>query len=87
MILTYVLAELGHALICQLKIKINKSSFEDALVGNSESSTRNAPINGTSVYVKHPNLVKGMSFEKPPKNVDETIKITIVPTAFKIGQR
>ena len=37
----YVLAELGYILICQVKEKEKKSSFENALVEKSETSTRN----------------------------------------------
>ena len=37
----YVLTELGYVLICQVKEKEKKYSFENALVEKSESSTRN----------------------------------------------
>ena len=37
----YVLAELGYALVCQVKEKRKKCSFEIALVEKSESSNRN----------------------------------------------
>ena len=37
----YVLTELGYILICQVKEKEKKCSFENALVEKSESSTRN----------------------------------------------
>ena len=37
----YVLTELGYVLICQVKEKEKKNSFENALVEKSESSTRN----------------------------------------------
>ena len=37
----YVLTKLGYVLICQVKEKVKKSSFENALVEKSESSTRN----------------------------------------------
>ena len=37
----YVLTELGYVLICQVKEKEKKCSFENALVEKSESSTRN----------------------------------------------
>ena len=37
----YVLTELGYVLICQVKGKGKKCSFENALVEKSESSTRN----------------------------------------------
>ena len=37
----YVLTELGYVLICQIKEKEKKCSFENALVEKSESSTRN----------------------------------------------
>ena len=37
----YVLTELGYVLICQVKEKGKKCSFENALVEKSESSTRN----------------------------------------------
>ena len=37
----YVLTELGYVLICQVKEKEQKCSFENALVEKSESSTRN----------------------------------------------
>ena len=36
----YVLTELGYVLIYQVKEKEKKCSFENALVENSESSTR-----------------------------------------------
>ena len=37
----YVLAELGYVLVCQVKEKRKKCSFEIALVEKSESSNRN----------------------------------------------
>ena len=37
----YVLTELGYALICKLKRKKKKSSFENALAEKRKSSTRN----------------------------------------------
>ena len=37
----YVLTELGYVLICEVKKKVKKCSFENALVEKSESSTRN----------------------------------------------
>ena len=37
----YVLTELGYVLIYQVKEKEKKCSFENALVENNESSTRN----------------------------------------------
>ena len=37
----YVLTELGYVLICHVKEKKKKCSFENALVEKSESSTRN----------------------------------------------
>ena len=37
----YVLTELGYVLICQVKEKEKKCSFENALVEKSESSTGN----------------------------------------------
>ena len=37
----YVLTELRYVLICQVKEKEKKCSFENALVEKSESSTRN----------------------------------------------
>ena len=39
--LLYVLTELGYFLICQVKEKEKKCSFENALAEKSESSTRN----------------------------------------------
>ena len=72
MILIYVLVELGYVLICQVKEKNKANSYENALVEKSQSSTRNISISGTSVYTRHPNLVKGMSIERLPKNLEET---------------
>ena len=37
----YVLTELGYVLICQVKGKEKKCSFENPFVEKSESSTRN----------------------------------------------
>ena len=37
----YVLADLGHVLICQVKEEEKKCSFENALAEKTESSTRN----------------------------------------------
>ena len=37
----YVLTELGYILICQVKEKEKKCSFENALIQKRESSTRN----------------------------------------------
>ena len=37
----YVLTELGYVLICQVKEKEKKCSFENVLLEKSESSTRN----------------------------------------------
>ena len=37
----YVLTELGYVLMCHIKEKEKKCGFENALVGRSESSTRN----------------------------------------------
>ena len=37
----YVLTELGYILICKVKKKENKCSFENALVQKTESLTRN----------------------------------------------
>ena len=37
----HVLTELGYILICQIKEKEKKCSFENALLEKSESSTRN----------------------------------------------
>ena len=37
----YVLTKLGYVLICQVKEKEKKCSFENALLEKSESSTRN----------------------------------------------
>ena len=41
MILIYVLTELGYVLICQVKKREKKGSFENSFVEKSESSTRN----------------------------------------------
>ena len=41
MILMYVLTEVGYVLICQVKEEKKWCSFEDALVGKSETSIRN----------------------------------------------
>ena len=41
MILMYVLTKLGYVLICQIREKGKKWSFENDLVEKSESSTRN----------------------------------------------
>ena len=40
MFLMHVLTELGYVLICKVKEKQKKKSFENALVEKSESSTR-----------------------------------------------
>ena len=68
-----------------LKTKINKSSLENALVGESESSTRNNPILMVPLFTSKP-CQRHVDW-KSSKNVDQTMKLTIVPTAFKIGQR
>ena len=70
----YVLAEVGYVLICQVKEKNKKGSFENTLVEKRESSTRNTRISGTSVYTEHPNLFKRISIEKLPKNLEEPNK-------------
>ena len=41
MTLIYVLAELGYVLICQVEEEERKCCFENALVEQSKSSTRN----------------------------------------------
>ena len=57
----YVLTELGYVLICQVKEKEKKCSFENALVEKSESSTRNK--NG---------LVKGLLLFSKQKSIKNT---------------
>ena len=58
----YVLTELGYVLICQVKEKEKKSSFENALVEKSESSTRNKNEIKSLIFLIYLNYLKLITF-------------------------